>query len=77
MPATLHPIAARRPLQGWEPDAIRRRVARDFAAGHQVRLRETARQLRALAAEIENGEHSELVLCRAAELIGLRNRGQR
>lgn len=75
MPAPVYHLAARRPLLGFDREAIRQRTRHAYAAGDQARRHDTAAALEALAAELRAGHHGELVLARAAALIQLRRRG--
>ena len=56
----------------YDRDAIARRNQRAFKAGDQARRRETARLLRVIAAEIDEGKAPPLVLAGAARLLALR-----
>ncbi len=73
MSATVHQLATRRPVMGFDRNAIRQRNTEAFRLGDQARRFEAAAQLRALAAAVLNGEANDLLERQTYALIALFN----
>lgn len=66
------PLPYRPPRGPVNRDVVRQRLTDDFARGDMLRRIDTAHGLTALARELHNGEHGELILTLAAKLLEVR-----